>query len=287
MQVILITPSGRNVLTLRLMGWRLWLAVSLLGLVLLTTARAGIALSANEGSLVDRVVNWWETSRDDAMARELGGLKAKVDLLESTVSAMDSEVDLKHEPATPAVHTHPPRMKELELRVQKISFAIDDVTEFRQRLLERMAGGAAAKPIEASISSPFGVRADPFDGNTVFHRGIDFHAPTGTPVFTVGDGVVQFIGPVTGYGNVVEVRHSSQLVSRYAHLDGIEVTTGMPVLAGQRIARVGATGRATGPHLHFELILDGKAVNPKPYLAHLDQAPKIADSATRRLSRNL
>ena len=287
MHVILITPSGRNVLTLRLRGWRLWLAVSLLGLILLTTARAAIALSANEGSLVDRVVNWWETSHNEALARELGGLKAKIDLLESTVSAMDGEIELKHDPATPAAHARPPRMKELELRVQKISFAIDSVTEFRQRLLEHMAGGAAAKPIEADISSPFGFRADPFDGNNTFHRGIDFLAPTGTPVSVVGDGVVRFIGPVTGYGNVVEVRHSSHLVSRYAHLDGIEVTTGMPVLAGQRIARVGATGRATGSHLHFELILDGTAVNPKPYLAHLDQAPKTAVSETLRLARNL
>lgn len=287
MQVILITPSGRNVLTLRLRGWRLWLAVIMLGLVLLATARAGIALSANEGSLVDRVVNWWETSRDDAMARELGGLKAKIDLLESTVSAMDSEIDQKPRQSVTPAPTRPPRVKELELRAQKISFLIDDVTAYRQQLVERMAGGAAAKPIEAGISSPFGLRADPFDGNRVFHRGIDFLAPKGTPVFAVGDGVVQFIGPVTGYGNLVKVRHSSRLVSHYAHLEGIEVTTGMPVLAGQRIARVGATGRATGSHLHFELVLDGTPVNPKPYLAHLDQVPKLTASTTQRPDQNL
>lgn len=285
MQVILITPSGHNVLTLRLRGWRLWLAVVLLGLILLATARAGIALSTSEGSLVDRFVNWWEITRDDAMARELGGLKAKIDLLESTVSAMDSEADLSPKQVVPTSKVRPPRVKDLEMRVQKISFAIDDITLFRQKLVERMVGGAAAKPIDAEISSPFGIRSDPFDGSPTLHRGIDFLAPTGTPVFAVGDGVVRFIGPEVGYGNVVEIQHSSQLVSRYAHLDGIEVTSGMPLRAGQRIARVGSTGRSTGSHLHFELILDGKAVNPKPYLAPLNR--QAAGSEAQRLARSL
>jgi murein DD-endopeptidase MepM/ murein hydrolase activator NlpD len=287
MQVILITPSGHNVLTLRLRGWRLWLAIVLLGLILLATARAGIALSTSEGSLVDRFVNWWEVTRDDAMARELGGLKAKIDLLESTVSAMDGEADLNPKQTTPTGKVRPPQVKDLEMRVQKISFAIDDITAFRQKLVERMVGGAAAKPIDAEISSPFGIRSDPFDGSRTLHRGIDFLAPTGTPVFAVGDGVVRLIGPETGYGNVVEIQHSSQLVSRYAHLDGIEVTTGMPLRAGQRIARVGSTGRATGSHLHFELILDGKAVNPKPYLAPLNRQATTAGSETQRLARSL
>lgn len=287
MQVILITPSGHNVLTLRLRGWRLWLAVVLLVLILLATARAGIALSTSEGSLVDRVVNWWETTRDDAMARELGGLKAKIDLLESTVSAMDGEVEPSPKPAASTGKDRPLRVQDLEMRVQKISFAIDDVTAFRQKLVERMVGGAAAKPIDAEISSPFGVRADPFDGSSTLHRGIDFLAPAGTPVYVVGDGVVRYIGPETGYGNVVEVEHSSHLVSRYAHLEGIEVTTGMPLRAGQRIARVGSTGRATGSHLHFELILDGKAVNPKPYLAPLNREAKTAGSEMQRLARSL
>lgn len=286
MQVILITPSGRNVLTLRLRGWRLWLAFVLLGLLLLATARAGVALSTTEGSLVDRVVSWWETSRDDAMARELGSLKAKIDLLESTVSAMDSEVGTNSQAIKPVVDKRPPRKEELEQRLQKISLAIDGVNLSRQRKLERMAAGAEAKAIDAEMSSPFGTRADPFDGNPAFHRGIDFLAPTGTPVFAVGDGVVRFIGAVSGYGNLIEIEHSSRLVTRYAHLDGIEVTTGMPLRAGQRIARVGSTGRATGAHLHFELILDGRPVNPKPYLAHLYETPKTAEAAPLRLAQN-
>lgn len=287
MQVILITPSGRNMLTLRLNGWRLWLAAGLLGLMLLATVRTTLALSSSPSTMVDRLMQWWEATRDDAMARELGSLKAKIELLESTVSAMDGDTVTAPAKPLPASEPRPPRLEELEVRAHKISLAIDDVLTTRQHQLERMAGGAAAKPIEAAISSPFGTRADPFDGNPAFHRGIDFLAPTGTPIFAIGDGVVQFIGAVPGYGKLVEIRHSPRLVSRYAHLDGIEVTTGMPLQAGQRIARVGATGRATGAHLHFELHLDGKAVNPKPYLAHLYRAPRLTENEPQQAVRRL
>ncbi len=280
MQVILITRAGRSFLSLRLVGWRLGIALSVVALVLLVAVRTGIALSTSDGSLTERLTDWWKTSRDDAIARELGGLKAQIDLLESTVSAMDTEADDAKPRASikPLEAAQPPRMEDLKVRVQKISYALDDISASRQRLLERIAAGAAAKPIDAPISSNYGYRADPFDGGRAFHRGIDFLAPPGTPVYAVGDGVVEFIGPAPGFGKLVEVRHGPRLVSRYAHLQGIEVTSGMPLKAGQRIARVGSTGRSTGPHLHFELLLDDRHVNPAPFLAPLYQTPKVADS---------
>lgn len=288
MQVILITQSGRSFLSLRLVGWRLWLALSVVVLVMLVAVRTGVALSSNDGALTERISDWWKTSRDDVIARELGSLKAQVDLLESTVSAMDgdSEAAVPKAFVKPAANPKPPRMEDLKVQVQKISFTLDDISASRQRLLERIAAGAAAKPIDAPISSAYGPRSDPFDGNRAFHRGIDFLAPPGTPIYAVGDGVVEFIGPAPGFGKLVEVRHGPRLVSRYAHLQGIEVTSGMPLRAGQRIARVGATGRATGPHLHFELLLDNRHINPGPFIAPLYRTPKVADSGKLLLASN-
>jgi murein DD-endopeptidase MepM/ murein hydrolase activator NlpD len=289
MQIIFISPSGRNILAFRLQGWKLWLGVCMIGLVLVASARAGVALSTSEGSWIDRVVGWWETSRTDTMARELGSLKAQIDLLESTVSAMEGDAapGVQQPAAKPTVTQRPPRKEELELRLEKISSTLNGVNLSRQRKLESMATGAEASPIDAEISSHFGIRTDPFDGSPAFHRGVDFHAPIGTAVFAVADGVVRSIGTVSGYGNLVEIEHSARLMTRYAHLDGIEVTTGMPLRAGQRIARVGSTGRSTGPHLHFELILDGKPVNPTPYLAHIDEPRKQAETTPTRPARSL
>jgi murein DD-endopeptidase MepM/ murein hydrolase activator NlpD len=117
-------------------------------------------------------------------------------------------------------------------------------------------------PVANTESSGFGWRDDPFRHNRRYHRGADFHAKAGTPVLCAGDGVVVFAGRQSGYGNVIYVDHGGGVVTRYAHLRRIETKKDTAVTAGERIGQVGSTGRATGPHLHFEIRLDGRAVDP-------------------------
>ena len=116
------------------------------------------------------------------------------------------------------------------------------------------------------IGSGYGTRTDPISGGVEHHLGIDFDAPSGTAIHAVADGVVTFVGQRNGYGNVVEIDHGNGYMTRYAHNRKNVVRVGERVHAGQIIARVGETGRATGPHCHFEVWLNGRAVNPIAYV---------------------
>jgi murein DD-endopeptidase MepM/ murein hydrolase activator NlpD len=117
-------------------------------------------------------------------------------------------------------------------------------------------------PVALTKSSGFGWRDDPFRHTRRYHRGTDFRARSGTPVLAAGDGVVVFAGRQRGYGKVIYIDHGGGLITRYAHLRRIEIHRRDAVTAGTRIGQVGKTGRATGPHLHFEVRLDGRAVDP-------------------------
>ncbi|SFZ82697.1 Peptidase family M23 [Devosia enhydra] len=125
------------------------------------------------------------------------------------------------------------------------------------------------RPIAASArsSSGFGNRTDPFTRGKAFHAGLDFAAPTGTVVTSAGDGRVSFVGVRSGYGKVVEVTHSDGLVTRYAHLSAFIAREGQSVQTGTPIAKVGSTGRSTGPHLHFEVRKADRPLDPSRFLA--------------------
>jgi murein DD-endopeptidase MepM/ murein hydrolase activator NlpD len=125
------------------------------------------------------------------------------------------------------------------------------------------------KPMDSltRISSTFGNRKDPFTGGRAFHAGLDFPAPKGTTVLSAGYGKVTFVGEKSGYGNLVEVTHLTGLVTRYGHLSAFLVKQGQVVNTGTPIAKVGSTGRSTGPHLHFEVRRKDVAVDPGKYLA--------------------
>ncbi|MCD0276594.1 M23 family metallopeptidase [Xanthomonas campestris] len=116
------------------------------------------------------------------------------------------------------------------------------------------------------ITSGFGGRADPFDGGSAFHKGVDFHANVGDPVMSVADGVVSYAGVRGGYGNVVEVDHGNGYVTRYAHNSRLVVRVGDLVRAGQQVAKAGSSGRSTGAHVHFEVWADGRVVNTRKFL---------------------
>lgn len=125
----------------------------------------------------------------------------------------------------------------------------------------------SGKPVASGwLSSPFGVRTDPFLGDERFHAGIDFAARAGTAVVAVASGVVTYSGPRYGYGTMVEIDHGEGVVTRYAHNRNNLVEVGDPVVKGASIAEVGSSGRSTGPHVHFELLRDGRAVDPATYL---------------------
>lgn len=151
---------------------------------------------------------------------------------------------------------------------------IDDANAVMAALVRYKAArdGIDGAPIHMPISgnfrqsSGFGNRTDPFSGGRAFHSGLDFAAPKGTTVFSAGKGVVSFVGTRSGYGNVVEVTHAGGLVTRYAHLSGFLSEEGQAVNTGTPIAKVGSTGRSTGPHLHFEVRKSDSAINPKAFL---------------------
>lgn len=114
--------------------------------------------------------------------------------------------------------------------------------------------------------SPFGNRIDPFTRRLSFHSGVDLVASTGTPILAAAGGRVIYAGPKQGYGNAVEIDHGNGFVTRYGHASKIDVKAGQIVLPLEHIADVGSTGRSTGPHLHFEVLVDGTPVNPADYL---------------------
>jgi murein DD-endopeptidase MepM/ murein hydrolase activator NlpD len=122
-------------------------------------------------------------------------------------------------------------------------------------------------PIEGILRSSFGGRSDPFSGEGAFHTGIDVSAPTGTSVHVSADGVVVSAGWSGAYGKLVVVDHGNGLQTYYAHLSSFLVIPGEEVRRGQVIALSGSTGRATGPHMHYEVRLAGTPVNPYKYLA--------------------
>ncbi len=117
-----------------------------------------------------------------------------------------------------------------------------------------------------SYSSPFGVRFDPFTGMSAMHAGVDMAGHQGDPIYAAANGTVSLAGWSGAYGNCVEVAHGRGLSTRYGHLSAILVHPGQVVHQGEVIARMGSTGRSTGTHLHYEVRIDGRAVNPRPYL---------------------
>ena len=120
--------------------------------------------------------------------------------------------------------------------------------------------------LDGWFSSNFGYRIDPFTGQRSFHEGIDFPAETGTPILAAASGKVVFADVHPEYGKMVEIDHGNGLVSRYAHTSMVFVKQGDLVMRGQRVAAVGSTGRSTGPHLHFEVRLNGVPQNPARFL---------------------
>ncbi|WP_447728840.1 M23 family metallopeptidase [Sphingomonas koreensis] len=138
------------------------------------------------------------------------------------------------------------------------------------------------QPVDnVKLTSSFGVRSDPFHGSAAMHAGIDIPGPIGTPIYATADGVIGRAGRVGGYGNLITVNHGKGIETRYGHLSKILVAANTRVRRGQMIGLMGSTGRSTGSHLHYEVRIDGAAVNPMPFMQNANVLDQIQQRATR------
>jgi len=149
---------------------------------------------------------------------------------------------------------------------------------FEKRLEALMIPSSA--PVEGPVGSGFGFRTDPFTHRPALHTGLDFPADPGTPILAAAGGVVLSAGPHPQYGQLVELDHGNGLVTRYAHTSRMLVKQGDLVKRGQKIAEVGNTGRSTGPHLHFEVLVEGVQQNPAKFLASVNPTSQKSNTAS-------
>jgi murein DD-endopeptidase MepM/ murein hydrolase activator NlpD len=221
----------------------------------------------------------------DALAVQLGEIQAQTLRLNAlgqrlaTVGKLDDgEFDFSQPPALggaedPEAKPHSASF-DVGNEISKLRSTLDgeetQLTVLEDMLMDRRVDSAlrpAGYPVvEGYIGSGFGERSDPINGAVEHHLGLDFDAPVGTNIRAVADGVVTWTGDKAGYGNVVEIDHGNGYMTRYAHNSKNLARVGERVHAGDVIARVGSTGRATGPHCHFEVWLNGRAVNPLSYV---------------------
>jgi murein DD-endopeptidase MepM/ murein hydrolase activator NlpD len=166
------------------------------------------------------------------------------------------------------------------------SFAALEGALFRMEVLERtLVAIPSGNPANILLmSSGFGYRSDPFSGAGAMHSGLDFKGPVGTPILAAAPGRISSVGWQGGYGQTIEIDHGQGILTRYAHLSGYDARVGDMVAAGDKIGRMGSTGRSTGSHLHFEVRINGAAVNPRRFLEINKDVLEIKADARERVA---
>jgi murein DD-endopeptidase MepM/ murein hydrolase activator NlpD len=232
----------------------------------------------------------------DAMARKLGDMQAKMLQLESLgdrvsglagVNAIEPKVNAARGGAL--IDGRPLSLEELQAMLRDLEQVTGERTDLMtvmesrlidQRLKKMMV--PTQQPIQsANVGSPFGWRIDPFTGRSALHTGLDFQAQPGTAILAAAGGVVVASEVHPQYGNMVEIDHGNNLITRYAHASRLLVKKGDLIRRGQKVAEVGTTGRSTGPHLHFEVLVQGIPQDPKKFLAGGGSVPQnVAQLAT-------
>jgi murein DD-endopeptidase MepM/ murein hydrolase activator NlpD len=243
----------------------------------------------------------------DAIAQKVGEMQAKLVRLEAMGERVQGlagvkvdELDPPHRPASGAAPAGdgrggpflPMPRPSLE-QLQQLVSGLDEVTDFNtdfftlveSRLLASRLQALlvpSATPVDGVVGSGFGFRRDPFNGRSALHTGLDFPAAIGTPIRAAAGGIVTAIETHPEYGQLLEVTHGNGLVTRYAHCAAITVPLGALVRRGQVVAQVGNSGRSTGAHLHFEVLVSGVPQDPARFLAGAPavQAAAPAPSAT-------
>ncbi len=217
----------------------------------------------------------------DAMARKVGEMQARVMQLESLGDRVMGLAGMPPVSATKPpgqggalVSGRPLSMMELQKTLDDLAKLTDQRVDlmtvvesrlFDQQVRKRMIPTQAPVP-DRPTGSPFGWRIDPLTGQSALHTGLDFPADTGTPILAAAGGVVVTQEYHPAYGNMIEIDHGNQLVTRYAHASRVWVKRGDLVKRGQKIASVGTSGRSTGPHLHFEVLVQGVPQDPQKFL---------------------
>ncbi|MCP4128015.1 MAG: M23 family metallopeptidase [Gammaproteobacteria bacterium] len=253
--------------------------------------RAALVSRASLQSSIELQRTEWEESKLrtnghlNVLALKLGQLQSHVVRLNALgerlakMGKLDSEeFDFRKVPGRGGVDSRDINslvgMPELVSEIDSLSRVIED-REVKLNILEELIMNydlqkeihPSGHPVKGGyISSKYGERHDPFTGRKSFHHGVDIAGKAGTAINAVGSGIVLFSGTKSGYGKLVKVQHGSGFVTIYGHNQELKVNVGDYVSKGQEIATVGSTGRSTGPHVHFEVQLDGKTVNPVKYL---------------------
>ncbi|WP_321326802.1 peptidoglycan DD-metalloendopeptidase family protein [uncultured Parasphingorhabdus sp.] len=171
--------------------------------------------------------------------------------------------------------------QQLHPTLERLNLALQRMDALERTLIAIPSGKPSSTGM---ISSSYGYRRDPFTGGGAMHSGIDFKGPRGLPILAAAGGKVTHAGWKSGYGKTVEITHGNGLMTRYAHLSKIGVTTGQKIEQGIQLGAMGSTGRSTGTHLHFEVRLNGRAINPRPFLEANSDVLKIKAIARQRAS---
>lgn len=175
---------------------------------------------------------------------------------------------------------------QLNNRIQQQEAYIRSLGELVERHREMYNSVPMLVPANGTLTSHFGVRVHPVSGEEKLHAGVDIGAKSGTPIYASGGGVVVFSGVQRGYGNVIEIDHGFGYRTLYGHASKLLVEVGDTIERGQLIALVGSSGISTGPHLHYEVIVDGTKIDPTPFLAQpLEEPAHMAAEATARTGR--
>jgi murein DD-endopeptidase MepM/ murein hydrolase activator NlpD len=297
MQLIITDAWLARSRAIHLSGTKLMLAGLALSLLLMVVA-AGLyhwvfLKGAREGwpvigSLVRLIVKDEIALRDrfmrenlDAMARRLGEMQAKLLQLESLgerVSGLAgiNPADIKAKPGQGGalVSGRPLTMEELQQTLddlERLTAQHTDVLSVAESRLFEQKVRAMMIPTQHPVAygeagSGFGWRIDPFTGRSALHTGIDYQSPVGTPILAAAGGVVVTQEYRPDYGNMIEIDHGKDLITRYAHASRIYVKKGDLVKRGQKVGEVGNTGRSTGPHLHFEVLVRGVPQDPMKFM---------------------
>jgi murein DD-endopeptidase MepM/ murein hydrolase activator NlpD len=223
----------------------------------------------------------------EAVGRRLAAMQARLLRMEALGQRVTEIVDLdegEFDFTTPPAQGGPESSGDLALSHDELFLAMDElddhlrVREVELEMLESMLAtrrfheevALAGRPVDRGwMSSGFGRRVDPISGRLAWHAGVDFAGKQGSNVRSVAAGVVVFAGRRKGYGRMIEIDHGGGYVTRYGHHDTLLVEAGDLVKKGQVIARMGSTGRSTGPHVHLEVLKDGRQVDPARYVARL------------------
>lgn len=240
----------------------------------------------------------------DAMAQRVGEMQAKLIKLEAMGERVSALAGIKIDDikaGRPAVTTAPggrggpylpvdsPSLGQLQTLASGLedeaAYQTDLFTFYESRLLESRLKALmipSSAPVEGPVGSGFGFRPDPMTGRNALHTGLDYPADVGTPIYAAAAGLVTAVERQVDYGQVLEIDHGNGLATRYAHVSRYEVALGAPVKRGQLIARVGTTGRSTGPHLHFEVLVGGAPQDPARFLAGSKTPVEAAARQARR-----